>query len=193
MKITLLFSCIFALGLVACSSPSTVTPQPTTPFNQVQTERLAGTWNFNYQIINNFTQVYTLTTTRESTSRPGEYYMAGTDQYGDLIVAGYDPKENDFSLLDPGTVIDRFFIFNITSGANTSVNGCYYQIDASTKEFSDCYSMTGVRVSSAVAPGAATDLGGQRSEVAQVAVRALSAPVPDAVRSAYERLVTQAR
>ncbi|WP_229776739.1 hypothetical protein, partial [Deinococcus ruber] len=54
-------------------------------------------------------------------------------------------RPGTFSLYDPGTVIDQFYIFDFT-GSNT-VSGCYYLIDLSTNAMSSCYAMNGNRTS----------------------------------------------
>ena len=127
-----------------CSRAVTVTVASSTnkPFNQLQTERLIGTWVFSYTIISEFTQTYRLNDVRESPSTPGEWSIFGTDQFGGLVIAGYSPDLEAFSLLDPGIIINRFFTFDFI-GSNT-VSGCYYQ----DSDFSRCYDMTGVRTSS---------------------------------------------
>lgn len=84
---------------------------------------------------------------------PGDYYLAGTDQYNDLVISSYDSEYKKFSLYDPSITIDRFYTFDF-AGANT-IQGCYYQINLSTNEMSRCYPMTGNRYSlstSALAP-----------------------------------------
>ena len=127
-----------------CSRAVTVTVASSTnkPFNQLQTERLIGTWVFSYTIISEFTQTYRLNDVRESPITPGEWNIFGTDQFGGLVIAGYSPDLEVFSLLDPGIIINRFFTFDFV-GSNT-VSGCYYQ----DSDFSRCYDMTGVRTSS---------------------------------------------
>ena len=131
-----------------CSSAVTVTVASSTDksFNQLQTERLIGTWVFSYTIVSEFTQTYRLNDARESPITPGEWIIAGTDQYDNLVIAGYSPSLGMFSLFDPSITIDRFFTFDFV-GSNT-VSGCYYQIDKDDNSFSRCYDMTGVRTSS---------------------------------------------
>ena len=131
-----------------CSRAVTVTVASSTnkPFNQLQTERLIGTWVFSYTIISEFTQTYRLNDVRESPSTPGEWSIFGTDQFGGLVIAGYSPDLEAFSLLDPGIIINRFFTFDFV-GSNT-VSGCYYQIDVEDDSISQCYPMTGARTSS---------------------------------------------
>ena len=135
-------------GLVITTIPATVVPSPTPtkPFNQLQTERLIGTWEFSYTIILEFINTYKLNDVRENSITPGEWFISGTGQSGDLVIAEYSPDLGMFSLLDPGTLIDRFFTFDFV-GSNT-VSGCYYQVDAADDSFSSCYDMTGVRTSS---------------------------------------------
>ena len=131
-----------------CSRAVTVTVASSTnkPFNQLQTERLIGTWVFSYTIISEFTNTYRLSDVQESPITPGEWNIFGTDQFGDLVIAGYSPDFEFFSLFDPGIIIDQFFTFDFV-GSNT-VSGCYYQIDVEDDSFSSCYDMTGVRTSS---------------------------------------------
>ena len=130
-----------------CSRAVTVTVASSTnkPFNQLQTERLIGTWVFSYSIgSSEFTQTYRLNDVRESSTTPGEWYIFGTGQFDNLVIAGYSPDLEAFSLLDPSTIFDRFFTFDFV-GSNT-VSGCYYQVVDDS--FSSCYDMTGVRTSS---------------------------------------------
>ena len=116
-------------------------------FNRQQTERLIGTWIFSYSIgSSDFTQTYRLNDVRESSSTPGEWHIFGTDQFDNLVIAGYSPDLEAFSLLDPSIIFNRFFTFDFV-GSNT-VSGCYYQIDVEDDSFSSCYDMTGVRTSS---------------------------------------------
>ena len=131
-----------------CSSAVTVTVASSTDksFNQLQTERLIGTWVFSYTIVSEFTQTYRLNDARESPITPGEWIIAGTDQYDNSVIAGYSPSLEMFSLVDPGITINRFFTFDFV-GSNT-VSGCYYQVDKDDNSFSRCYDMTGVRTSS---------------------------------------------
>ena len=131
-------------GLVITTIPATVVPSPTKPFNQLQTERLIGTWEFSY--LSAFTDTYRLNDVRERSSTPGEWNIFGTDQFGGLVIAGYSPRLGMFTLLNPGTLFNEFFTFDFV-GSNT-VSGCYYQVDAADDSFSSCFDMTGVRTSS---------------------------------------------
>ena len=124
----------------------TVDPRTTKPFNQLQTERLIGTWVFAYTIISDWTDTYRLSDVQESSITPGAWDILGTDQFGGLVVARYSPNLGMFSLRDPGIIIDRFFTFDFV-GSNT-VSGCYYQGRVADDSFSRCYDMTGVRTSS---------------------------------------------
>ena len=125
--------------LPATATP--VPPSPAKPFNQQQTERLIGTWEFTYTIISDFKNTYRLNDVRESSSKPGEWNIFGTDEYGGIVVAGYAPSIGEFSLLGSLGDINQFFTFDFV-GSNT-VSGCYYH-DA---DFSDCFPMTGRRTS----------------------------------------------
>ncbi|MEW6421492.1 MAG: hypothetical protein AB1511_07170 [Deinococcota bacterium] len=121
-------------------TPGTSPGSGTASFNQQQTERLYGSWNFTFTIINTFSETY-LKTLNASTAIPGDYYLAGTDQYNNLVIAGHNSEYRKFSLYDPGMTIDLFYTFDFT-GTNT-VQGCDYQIDLATNEMSRCSPMTG--------------------------------------------------
>lgn len=140
-------------ALAATASPAIpappATPVPTDSSNRSQTERLAGTWQFIYTILSSFSQTYTLdlSTVSESSASPGQYYIFGTDTYGNNdVIAGYDPETKSFLLLDLSWIIDRFFVFDFTG--NDSVSGCYYQVyPAGSANLSSCYTMNGTRTS----------------------------------------------
>ena len=116
------------------------------PFNQLQTERLIGTWVFSYTIISEWTDTYRLNDVRESSITPGEWNIFGTNQYDGLVIAGYSPSLGMFSLLDPGITINQFFTFDFVG--SSTVSGCYYLVDKDDNSLSRCYPMTGVRTSS---------------------------------------------
>jgi hypothetical protein len=114
------------------------------PINQVQTERLIGTWDFFYTILSQWEDIYTLPAPAiASTSSPGEYVLFGYDTFGNWdVAAGYAPDLGVFTLLDMGNTFDQFYTFNFT-GSNT-VTGCYYQTDGI--DFSPCYPLDGYRI-----------------------------------------------
>ena len=124
-------------------------PQPSKPFNQRQTERLIGTWRFDYRIgSSDFIRTYRLSEVRESTQNPGEWIIFGRDRFDGLVVAGYSPRLEKFSLLDQGITFHRYFVFDFVGSSQDSVSGCYYQVDPDDNSLSRCYSMTGMRTSS---------------------------------------------
>ena len=115
------------------------------PFNQVQTERLIGTWDFAYTIISRWEDRYRLQPPAiESSSSPGEYIIFGYDTYGNFDVgATYSPDLGEFMLLDLGILFDQVYTFNFT-GSN-SITGCYHQYDG--VYLSRCYPLNGYRIS----------------------------------------------
>ncbi len=117
-----------------------------TPTSKQMAEKILGNWTFTYTIGSTFSQKYSLTYLWESTSTPGAWYAAGTDEYGDPVLAGWADTLSLYLLLDKGSVIDRTFTFDFT-GPN-SVAGCYYQMPSGTTDLSQCYPMTGIRTSS---------------------------------------------
>ena len=112
---------------------------------------LLGTWRFRYTIISTFTSTYRLSRVDTST---GTSLIVGTDEYGDPVVAGRiqdvapgNPLPYEFALLDPGSIICQFFLFDKT-GINR-VEGLYIQIrgGACNGNTSNPYPMTGTRTS----------------------------------------------
>lgn len=113
--------------------------------NQYLTETLAGSWKFSYTLISTWDDYYYLDidSVAEYPSGSDEFSIYGTDQYGNLVVAGYDPSYKEFSLYDPGSIIDQMFTFIYTN--TDTVSGCYYQYSHSSGAWSSCYAMVGNR------------------------------------------------
>ncbi len=118
---------------------------------------LLGTWRFTFTIISTFTDIYRLSRIDTSTGTP---LIAGTNEYGDPVVAGRiqdvnpgNPLPYEFALLEPSDfLICRFFVFNKTG--NNSVEGLYFQIDVrngvcgtAASDISNPSPMTGIRTS----------------------------------------------
>jgi hypothetical protein len=138
----------------AVSSPASgeilfeVTLGPSGPVvnqNQAQTSRLVGgTWSYTYTIINTYTDRYVFNSVIASTAVPGDYAAIGTDEFGGTVVGSYVSSQRQWAVLDPGSIIDLFFIFTFVD--NNRVSGCYHQISPpGSTNASRCYSMTGSR------------------------------------------------
>ena len=93
-----IFTTLPAAILPATATP--VPPSPSKPFNQQQTERLIGRWDFSYRLISEWTDTYTLRDVEESSMNPGRWHIYGTDEYDDRVIAGYSPDLGEFSLLE---------------------------------------------------------------------------------------------
>ena len=52
------------------------------------------------------------------------------------------PDDGWWTLLDTGTIIDKYFVF-YTDGNTILNNSCYYQISISTGEWSSCFDLYG--------------------------------------------------
>lgn len=112
---------------------------------------LLGQWLFSYTIISTFTNFYDLQEIDTSTGTP---VILGEDEFGDPIIAARvqdlidDPFPYDFALLDPSTLLCRFYVFNHTS--TNAVSGLYFQASATSSGcgaiISDGYSMSGTRI-----------------------------------------------
>lgn len=123
-------------------------PQPNKPQNQILTERLIGSWVFNYKIVDNFSQAYTLFgPARENPSAPGEYLVLGTDSLGEVVGGGYSPKVDAYLVVDETPLFIRSYVFNFDS--DNRVSGCYFQADLKITDLGPCYPMNGNRTSRA--------------------------------------------
>ncbi len=121
-------------------------PQPNKPQNQILTERLIGNWVFNYKIVNNLSQSYSLFgPARENPSSLGEYLVLGTDSQGDVVGGGYSAKAKAYIVVDETPLFWRSYVFNFDS--DNRVSGCYFQTDLS--DLGPCYPMNGNRTSRA--------------------------------------------
>lgn len=127
-------------------------PQPNKPQNQILTERLIGNWVFNYKVVENFSQAYSLFGPAEKNpSAPGEYLVIGKDAQGDPVGGGYSPKVDAYLLVDETPLFWRSYVFNFDS--DNRVSGCYHQMNLALTELSQCYPMNGNRTSNAKARG----------------------------------------
>ncbi|MBW1690828.1 MAG: hypothetical protein JRF35_01890 [Deltaproteobacteria bacterium] len=111
-----------------------------------KTELLEGYWHFYYTIIATWNDYYTLDTITGDTNSQGGYYIYGTDDFGGLVNACYWPDDGNWSLLDPGIIIDKFFAF-YTDGSTVLEDSCYYQIDVATGIWSECFTLNGEKTS----------------------------------------------
>jgi hypothetical protein len=123
-------------------------PQQTEDPNLTKSKLLLGQWHFVFTIISTFTDDYTLSSVDSTPNSDGEYFVHGTDQYGGPIAAGYYPPGQFWSLLDPGSIIDEFYVF-YTDGSQILPGSCYYQANPYTLQItSNCYSLSGYKTSS---------------------------------------------
>ena len=136
---------IFTTLPPAILSTTSVSPtQPAKSFNQQQTERLIGTWEFTYTVSSaDFKNTYRLSDVQESSSTPGEWVILGTDEYSVSAIAGYTPRLEEFLLLGSLGDIEQVFTFDFVGSSTVSVDGCYYH----DGDYSECFLMTGVRTS----------------------------------------------
>lgn len=109
-----------------------------------KTEMLRGQWTFAYKILSTFTNTYKLNNIPGTKTDTGGYFIHGTDEYGDSVVAGYDPTSERWSLLDLGISIDHFYTF-YTDGFSILPNSCYFMVTKSTGALSKCYPLTGTK------------------------------------------------
>jgi len=152
---------------------------------------LLGEWAFSFTIITTFTDYYAL----ESIDLAGgDPLIVGRDQYGGIVVADVvtDPILGyTFSLYDPGSIIDRFFLFDLDPGGDT-VTGEYWQIDSATGQLPPWpYAMNGVQLplgTLSLSTASATDAGAQEAAAIRAAAHAAGTPVNDAHRQAAQQL-----
>jgi hypothetical protein len=112
--------------------------------NYNNTYLLKGTWTFFYTIINIYSNTYVLDSMDPTPDSSGNYHIFGTGIYGDSVVGCYSSALGSWDVLDPGTIIDRFFVFK-TDGTNVLPGGCYYQISHPSETWSRCYPLSGYK------------------------------------------------
>jgi len=124
-------------------------PPPRSDPNIALLTPLLGRWSFTYTILIPFDNEYTLSTFQAD---PGGSYLVGSDGFGGVVVADVvtDPSLGfTFSLYDSGTIIDKYFLFNL-DGSGNFVSGEYWQIDSVTGDFSPTpYALSGSRLAAA--------------------------------------------
>jgi hypothetical protein len=165
----------------------TMGPASSDPPNRAASLRLVGgTWTYVYTIINTFSDRYRFTQVDTTPDSSGVYFADGVDDFGNVVVGGYDPRAGVWAVLDPGIIIDQFYKFTFTS--NNSVSGCYYQIQPpGTTNLSRCYNMNGSRSGSVTAlqrEAASREL----ERAAEVAQQARAEPADPMAVELYEML-----
>lgn len=120
-------------------------PPPPQDNNRTRTERLVGgTWSVTYVIISSFSHRYSFSSVQASTATPGDYNAIGADEFGNSVIGTYSTRLGNWAILDPGTLIDRFYVF--TFDDNNRISGCYHQVNpAGSTNLGRCYAMTGSR------------------------------------------------
>lgn len=148
--------CVFFIIFLSCgggggdggSGGSTTPPDDNSSDAMYQTMLLLrGNWTFEYTIISIFTNTYSLSTISKETNSQGGYYIYGTDEYGDDVIATYWPDDDNWSLFDSSIIIDKHYVF-YTDGSTILDNSCYYQESKGTGRWSRCYTLTGRKTSS---------------------------------------------
>jgi hypothetical protein len=117
----------------------------TKPFAQTQTERLIGTWQMTFTVTSTTTRTYRLNDVQPSSASAGEWVIFGLDATNGIVVGQYSTSLAQFTLYDPGTTVDDFFLFDFTG--TSTVSGCHYQSPAGTTNLGACHAMTGIRTS----------------------------------------------
>ncbi len=107
--------------------------------------QLAGNWTFAYTIISVFTDRVCLDTIHTSDpNSEGGYFVSGRNQYGGVVAGCHWPEQGYFMVLDPGSIIDRVYVFTIEG--NRVKTGFYQHYSHSSKKWSNTYALSGTKV-----------------------------------------------
>ena len=104
-----------------------------------------GYWRFTYTIISTFEAYPLMSSISTRRTADNNYYNYGTDEIGDIITGTYSTSTGNYDILMTGSIIDRYYVFSITSSNNSS-SGCYYHYSHSDSRWTSCYSATGVKL-----------------------------------------------
>lgn len=128
------------------TSPVTVSVAPTNE-SLKRAKEFIGTWVMTYRIISTFSDTLKFNRVLESTSRPGEYFAAGKDQLGNIIVAWYSFDYNKYVIGGGSDSLPIFYEFS-SIASDGSVSGVVWFV--LNNGFSDNYTMAGRRISTAI-------------------------------------------
>lgn len=108
-----------------------------------KTLNMAGNWHLYYWITNRWDDYYYFNpdTIFKVSGYDDLWSLGGSDEFGDLAVAGYNPTEKVWTILCVGTTIDQFYMFYISNGNIDS--GCYYLISHPSENISPCFELYG--------------------------------------------------
>ncbi len=113
-----------------------------TPEGEARLNQFSGDWTFAYTIISLFSHVYFMDDAAYESD--GDWFLLGEDEIGDIVIATWDANIG-YLLLDQGSSLDRFYMFDFVT--SDTVSGCYHQDDVG----GTCYDMVGTRFSDGVA------------------------------------------
>jgi hypothetical protein len=150
------------VGATSVAVRTAAPPSPPVDSTLAKTQLLKGRWHLVYTIgSSTFTDDYSLTTIPGLKNAQGGYYISGTNQYGGPVAAAYWPTNGFWALLDPGSIIDQFYVF-YTDGHSILSNSCYYLIiPPGSANLSRCYPLSGTKMSAATS-NQAQDASGSR-------------------------------
>ena len=108
-----------------------------------QLKTLPGDYTFSYRLTKQAIDFFKLKKNPIKSGGPckGQYYLIGTNEYGNQIIATYITSLQQYALLNPGNSLDQLFVFNV---CGDSTRGAYCQFIDGTIA-SKLYSFSGLR------------------------------------------------
>ena len=139
---------IFSTIPVSITPPAPPPPTPPTatgdPWSRPSIERFRGTWRLTYTRFGTaITDTFVLNIILEDDDAPGEWFIGGVQDDGEIAVLVYNRDFATYALLADED--EGLYVFDLSSP--TTVSGCFYE-RFGPESFSDCYPMTGVKTSS---------------------------------------------
>lgn len=159
-KSTILATLVGTLVLAACG-PTGPAPQPpvgtpSAPANdesQRGAQALVGFWTFTSTAQSARSDTVKLSRVLDSSSSPGEYFVAGEDPEGNTAIGWYDVQDRTYVVASGPTSLTRFFEFP-TIAQGGSVSGIMW-FSYGNSTFSEDFPMVGKRVITSAAVKAA--------------------------------------
>ncbi len=109
--------------------------------------KLMGSWKFVFTYGEAYTEYIVMSGISSRTYSDGNYYTAGTDQYGNIVSGGYLSSSGKYDILDASAdTYSDYYTFTINSTYTGISSGCYYYYNKSNSTYSSCSSLSGTKL-----------------------------------------------
>ena len=109
--------------------------------------RSIGYWKFTYTLTSTWNDYPLMSSISSRRASDYNYYNYGTSEYADVITGTYSTSNGTWNILDDSSsIISQYYVFTMNSSNSGITSGCYYQYSKSSQTWSNCFSLSGVKI-----------------------------------------------